>query len=85
MTSQGFRRPFGLGCFPTRRMSSRNPRDGAGPSFQFAWYCQDAHQAETAGRIGFTDGLGPGNGAIDERKGLDGGGDLLAYHPKMGR
>jgi hypothetical protein len=42
-------------------------------------------QAEKGGRIGFTDGLGPGKGAIDERKGLVGGGDLLAYHPKMGR
>jgi hypothetical protein len=42
-------------------------------------------QAEITCRIAFTRGLGLGKAAVDERKGFISRGDLLAYHPKMGR
>ena len=42
-------------------------------------------QAERIGEIAFTRGLGLAKDAVDERKGFISRGDLLAYHPKMGR
>jgi hypothetical protein len=42
-------------------------------------------QADRIGEIVFTRGLGLAKDAVDERNGFISRGDLLAYHPKMGR
>jgi hypothetical protein len=42
-------------------------------------------QAEETCRIAFTQGLGLGKAAFDERKGFIRRWGLLAYHPKTGR